>query len=96
MATGRLPVCQRCNDESFNAAEIFILVGEADIRYSNHTFIFVFFEVESRLLQPIKVSHRFHVHLVLKRHNNNNKLVITIENNNIINNNNNKTVIKIK
>lgn len=64
-----LPVSQRCNDESFSAAQIFIHVGEVDIRDRNNTLVFILFKVEPRLLEPLEIGGGLNMHTHLEEFN---------------------------
>lgn len=54
-----LPVSQRRNDKPFSAAQEFILVDEAHVCDVNDHLVRVLIEVETALLQPLKVVWAF-------------------------------------
>jgi hypothetical protein len=56
------PVSEWCDDQSFSASQELIHVGEIHISDGDLAFIFIVFEVETSLLQPLKVLHRLHMH----------------------------------
>lgn len=56
-----LPVSQRRNDKPFSAAQEFILVVKGHICDVDDHLVRVLIEVESALLQPLKVIGAFHV-----------------------------------
>lgn len=61
-----LPVSQRCDDQPFSAAQELVLIDEADVRDVDDHLVRVLVEVETTLLQPLKVIGAFDVESALE------------------------------
>ncbi len=59
------PVSEGRHHESLSTAEELILILEVDVRDGDYRFVRVLVEVEARLLQPLEVARRLHVHPAL-------------------------------
>lgn len=62
-----LPVSQRRDDKPFSAAQKFILVDKTYVCDADNHFVGVLIEVETTLLQPLKVSWAFDMQLALRK-----------------------------
>lgn len=62
---GLLPVSQRCNDQPFCAAQELILVNKAHVCDVYDHLVRVLVEVETALLQPLKLVRAFDVQTTL-------------------------------
>lgn len=56
---GPLPVSKRRNDKPFSAAQEFILVDKAHVCDIDDHLVWILIEVETALLQPLKVVGAF-------------------------------------
>lgn len=63
---GPVPVSQRRDDQPFSAAQEFILVDKAHVCDVDDHLIWVFIEVETALLQPLKVVGAFDMESALE------------------------------
>lgn len=70
---GPLPVSQWRNDKPFGAAQEFILVGEAHICDVDNHLVWVLIEVETTLLQPLKITGAFDMKPTLQGENHESK-----------------------
>ena len=60
------PVSQWSDDQSVCTTQELVHVMEIYIRDGHQTFVFLFFEVKSRLFQPLEISRRTNVHPYLE------------------------------
>lgn len=58
---GPLPVSQWCNDKPFSASQEFILVDKAHVCDVDNHLVRVLIEVETTLLQPLKIIGAFYM-----------------------------------